>query len=77
MKARDGRQKEKSQKTAIEGSFNTQTIVMVEKPSFGKNASTTAAWLVSKGTSVFLSLYLGNGSDFYLKGVRPFLRETS
>lgn len=35
------------------------------------------AWLVSKGTSVFVSLYLGNGSDFYLKGVRPLLRETS
>lgn len=34
------------------------------------------AWLVRKGTSVFVSLYLGNGSDFYLKGVRPLLRET-
>jgi hypothetical protein len=50
---------------------------MVEKPSFGKNASTIVAWLVSKGTSVFVSLYLGKGSDFYLKGVRLFLRETS
>lgn len=78
MSPRDGRQKEKSPETATEGCFNTQTAAVVEKPSLEiQNARTTVAWLLSKGPSVFDSLYLGNGNDFYLKGLRPLLRETS